>query len=120
MTSFPILYFGAILLVLRAHGAGAWVAWSWQSALLLKRGRQNPSRHSSILRAGPVSSQTTMLQLIERKKYEIAQLEKVHAEPFDPLRMRLGYVAEDSSLALTRALRLFTLVSCSPLHVELE
>jgi indole-3-glycerol phosphate synthase len=50
-----------------------------------------------------------MLQLIERKKWEVRQLEEKHSDTFDPLQMRLGYVAEQSSLKLTRALRLFSL-----------
>mmetsp|Transcript_31194 Transcript_31194/g.70068 ORF Transcript_31194/g.70068 Transcript_31194/m.70068 type:complete len:259 (+) Transcript_31194:124-900(+) len=50
-----------------------------------------------------------MLQLIERKKYEVAKLERSHADPTDPVKLRVGYVSDSSSYAVTRALRLFTL-----------
>ena len=47
-----------------------------------------------------------MLQLLQRKQYEIRELEKRHRDPADPVRQRLNFVSETSSLALTRALRL--------------
>jgi len=31
-----------------------------------------------------------MLQLIERKKYEVAKLERSHADPTDPVKLRVG------------------------------
>jgi hypothetical protein len=50
-----------------------------------------------------------LLQLLQRKKYEIAELERKHSASMDPLQLRLGYVSDTSSLRLTRALRLFKL-----------
>jgi hypothetical protein len=50
-----------------------------------------------------------LLQLLQRKKHEIAELERRHSSSLDPLQLRLGYVSDTSSLKLTRALRLFTL-----------
>jgi len=48
-------------------------------------------------------------QLLERKKWEVRELESQYADPLDPVQLRLSYVAEKSSLKLTRALRLFAL-----------
>ena len=50
-----------------------------------------------------------MLELLQRKQQEIRMLEKAHQEPTDPVQVRLGHVSSTSNLALSRALRLFTL-----------
>lgn len=70
---------------------------------------------SSLVRSAASSSSSrgegddVLLQLLQRKKYEIEQLERLHSSSLDPLQLRLGYVSDTSSLKLTRALRLFTL-----------
>lgn len=47
------------------------------------------------------------MQLLERKRYEVSQLEQAHTSEVDPFRMRLSYVAEQGSFAVARSLRLF-------------
>ena len=50
-----------------------------------------------------------MTELIQRKWYEVKQLDRAHHDPADPVRRRLSSVNDSSSLTLTRALRLFKL-----------
>ncbi len=44
-------------------------------------------------------------QMVQRKQYEVVQLEQAHARKDDPLRVRLGYAADEGCTNLTRALR---------------
>ena len=50
-----------------------------------------------------------MTELIQRKWYEVKQLDRAHHDPADPVRRRLSSVNDSSSLTLTRALRPFKL-----------
>ena len=53
-------------------------------------------------------------QMVQRKQYEVVQLEQAHARKDDPLRVRLGYAADEGCTNLTRALRRYRMTDDAP------
>jgi indole-3-glycerol phosphate synthase len=72
--------------------------------------RRSPGGTAVVVMAGGKASKDPrtdelLLQMIERKKYEVSRTLDEHKGIGDPLTQRLGFVSETSSYRLTRALR---------------
>ena len=50
------------------------------------------SRRCRVTKAAAPRSDEVLMRLLEKKKYEVRELEQRHADSFDPVKMRLGYV----------------------------